>query len=91
MVGRLLRQFGPRLHRAASAVAELDCLLTLATLAADGGYRGAPYCRPQLTTETVLKIVNGATKLFGCSVLNSVFLQHDAPTFPGQLPPEALV
>ncbi|EFJ43102.1 hypothetical protein VOLCADRAFT_43462, partial [Volvox carteri f. nagariensis] len=59
MVGRLLRQYGPRLQRAATAAAELDCLVSLAALAADGGPGGSPYCRPQLTTDNVLSIVNG--------------------------------
>ncbi|GLI68660.1 hypothetical protein VaNZ11_013136, partial [Volvox africanus] len=59
MVGRILRHFGPRLQRAAAAVAELDCLLALAALAAEGGPGGAPYCRPQLTTDNELSIVNG--------------------------------
>jgi DNA mismatch repair protein MSH5 len=59
MVGRLLRNFGPRLQRAAQVVAELDCLVALAALAAAGGPGGLPYCRPTLTTENVLHIVNG--------------------------------
>ncbi|GLC72308.1 MutS protein msh5 [Pleodorina starrii] len=59
MLRRLLRHFAPRLQRAAAVVAELDCLVALAALAADGGPGGSPYCRPQLTTENVLYIVNG--------------------------------
>ncbi|KXZ51109.1 hypothetical protein GPECTOR_14g90 [Gonium pectorale] len=60
MVSRLLAAHGARLARAAAVAAELDCLLSLAAMAADGGGGAAPpYCRPQLTSDNVLSIVNG--------------------------------
>jgi hypothetical protein len=51
---RRLLEYGPALHQAAAAVAELDCLVSLAATARDLGY-----CRPQLTTDNVLHITQG--------------------------------
>jgi hypothetical protein len=63
MAARLLAAHSAQLQRAAAAAAELDCLLALAALAAEGGGcggAGGGYCRPEVTTENVLSIVNGA-------------------------------
>lgn len=51
---RRLLAFRPALHAASTAVAELDCLLSLAAVARDGDY-----CRPQLVEEPVLEIKQG--------------------------------
>ncbi len=56
LIKRIL-QHSPQLHKAAAAVAELDCLVAFAMCA-----REYKYCRPQLTTDNVLHIANG-TKL----------------------------
>lgn len=63
MAARLLAAHGAPLQRAAAAAAELDCLLALAALAAEGGGGGAGggYCRPQVTADNVLTVVNGAS------------------------------
>lgn len=59
LIKRLL-QFGPALTAAAGAVAELDCLCSLAAAARELGY-----CRPQLVAESVIHIEGGAH----CSLL----------------------
>jgi DNA mismatch repair protein MutS len=51
---RRLLAYAPPLHAASAAVAELDCLLSLATAA-----REHNYVRPELTTDTVLDIQGG--------------------------------
>ncbi|KAG2497286.1 hypothetical protein HYH03_004869 [Edaphochlamys debaryana] len=54
LMARLLEEHGPVMQRAAAVAGELDCLLSLAALAAERGYR-----RPLLTEGTGLRIVNG--------------------------------
>lgn len=53
LIKRLL-QFGPALIAASAAVAELDCLCSLAAAARELGY-----CRPQLVQESVIHIEGG--------------------------------
>ena len=53
LIKRLL-QFSPQLHKAAAAVAELDCLISLAVAARD-----LNYIRPELTTEPIIDIKGG--------------------------------
>ena len=50
----------PALSRAAAAAAELDCLLSLASAAAEYGW-----CRPQLSEDPVLEIRGGRWVLGG--------------------------
>lgn len=51
---RRLLAFRPALLAASAAVAELDCLLSLAGVARDNGY-----CRPEVVEEPVLEIREG--------------------------------
>jgi len=53
LIKRLL-QYGPALTAASTAVAELDCLCSLAAAARELGY-----CRPQLVTDSVIHIEGG--------------------------------
>src|SRR3569833_2394326 len=53
---RRLMAFGPQLAQACAAVAELDCLLSLASCA-----REFRLIRPTLTADNVLHIKKGAT------------------------------
>lgn len=53
LIKRLL-QFGPALTAASTAVAELDCLCSLAAAA-----RELNYCRPHLVADSVIHIEGG--------------------------------
>jgi hypothetical protein len=53
LIKRLL-QYGPALTAASAAVAELDCLCSLAAAARELGY-----CRPQLVADSVINIQGG--------------------------------
>lgn len=63
LIKRLL-QFGPALTAAAGAVAELDCLCSLAAAARELGY-----CRPQLVAESMIHIEGGAQQPAGSSTV----------------------
>lgn len=50
-----LMHYQPGLARAVALAAEVDCLISLAQVARDHGY-----CRPTLTQDNVLRIIQGA-------------------------------
>jgi hypothetical protein len=57
LIKRLL-QYGPALTAASAAVAELDCLCSLAAAARELGY-----CRPQLVADSMIHIKGGVSSV----------------------------
>ncbi len=61
-----------RLQRSATVLAELDVLVSLAELARSRGY-----CRPTITSEPVLEIIDGRHPVLDCLLAEGSFVPND--------------
>jgi dsDNA-specific endonuclease/ATPase MutS2 len=79
LIKQVLRH-SPQLHKAAAAVAELDCLVSFAMCARE--YR---YTRPVLTTDNVLHIEAGGWRAGGAAGPAGARARAPRPQRPGNV------